>query len=135
MTVWLHRVSQPKNRNPWETSGTINLSLVNVDKIQGSQKPKCDMIESGPKIPAESMQTQFQIMKRAVAKYLSENIKIIGEGMSSLLDSGIMISLMQQSYFNKYFRPQLGPVEEAVAETHNLFNLKSANSGVIPLSR
>ena len=36
---------------------------------------------------------------------------------------------------DRYFRQQLGPAEGAVAEAHNLFDLKSANGGGIPLSR
>ena len=56
------------------------------------------------------------------------------ENMPSLLDSSSMVSLMWQTYFNRYFRPQLGPVEGAIAEAHNMFNLKSANVGGIPLS-
>ena len=63
------------------------------------------------------------------------NITIMGENMPSLLDSGSMVSLTRQTYFNRYFRPQLGPAEGAVAEAHNLFDLKSANGGGIPLSR
>ena len=74
-------------------------------------------------------------MKRAVAKCPKVNVTIMGENMPSLLDSGSMVSLMQQTYFNRYFRLQLGPVEGAVAEAHNLFDLKSANGGGIPLSR
>ena len=46
--------------------------------------------------------------------------------MPSLLDSGSMV---------RYCRLQLGPVEGAMAETHNFFNLKSDNEGGIPLSR
>ena len=59
----------------------------------------------------------------------------MGENMPSLLDSGSIVSLMQQTYFNRYFRPWLGPAEGAVVEAHNLFDLKSVNGGGIPLSR
>ena len=41
---------------------------------------------------------------------------------------------MWKTYFNRYFRPQLEPAEGAVAEAHNLFDLKSDNDGGIPLS-
>ena len=70
-------------------------------------------------------------MKRAVAKCPKVNITILGEIMPSLLDSGSMVSLMWQTYL----RPWLGPAEGAVVEAHNIFNLKSANDGGIPLSR
>ena len=109
------------------------MNLVNGDKIQGS--PEGDIFTSGPEISTKSLQTLFKIMKRAVAKCPKVNITIMGENMSSLLDSGSMVSLMWQTYFNRYFRLQLGPAEGAMAEAHNLFDLKNANGGGIPLSR
>ena len=72
-------------------------------------------------------------MKRAVAKCPKVNITIMGQNMPSLLNSGSMVSLMWQTYFNRYFRPQLGPAEGAVAEAHNLFDIKSVNGEGIPL--
>ena len=35
----------------------------------------------------------------------------MGESMPLLLDSGSMVSLMQKTYFNRYFRLQLGLAE------------------------
>ena len=67
------------------------------------------------------------MMKRAVAKYPKVSITIMGESMPSPLDSGSMFSLMQQTYFNRYFRPWLGPAEGAMAEAHTLFDVRSAN--------
>ena len=57
----------------------------------------------------------------------------MGENMPSLLDC--MVSLIWQTYFNRYFRPWLGPAEGAIAEAHKLFDLKSVSGGGIPLSR
>ena len=111
------------------------MSSINGNKIQGSQNPKCDNFTCGPKILANSLQVQLKIMKRAVAKCTKVNITIMGENMPSLLDSRSMVSLMQQTYFNRYFWLWLGPAEGVVAEAHNLFDLKSANGGGIPLSR
>ena len=71
-------------------------------------------------------------MKRAVAKCPKVNITIMGENIPSLLDSGSMVSLMWQTYFNRYFRPWLGPSEGFIAEAHTLFDLKSANGGAYP---
>ena len=59
----------------------------------------------------------------------------MGETMPSLLDSSSMVSFIWQAYFNRYFRLWLGPAEGAIAEAPNLFDLKSANGGGIPLSR
>ena len=111
------------------------MSPVDGDKIQGSAELKNYNVISGPPTSTNSLQTQFKIMKRAVAKCPKVNVTIMGENMPSLLDSSSVVSLMQQTYFNRYCRPQLGPAEGAVAEAHNLFDLKSANGGGIPLSR
>ena len=81
------------------------------------------------------MQTKFKIMKWAVAMCPSIKLKIMGESVPSLLDSGSMVSLMQQDHFNQYFRPQLGPAEGSVADAHHLFDLPSASGEAIPLSR
>ena len=74
-------------------------------------------------------------MKLAVAKCPSVKLRIMGKSVHSLLDSGSMVSLMWQDHFNQYFRPQLGPAEGLVADTHHLFNLTSTSGGAIPLSR
>ena len=74
-------------------------------------------------------------MKWAVAKCPSIELKIMGESVPSLLDSGSMVSLMQQDHLNRYFGPQLGPAEGSVADTHHLFDLTSASGRAIPLSR
>ena len=74
-------------------------------------------------------------MKWAVAKCPSIELKIMGESVPSLLDSGSMVSLMWQDHFNRYFRLQLGPAEGSVADAHHLFDLTSASGGAIPLSR
>ena len=99
--------------------------------------PGFDQKEIGPqtKLQVKSMQTQFKIMKWAVAKCPSIKLKVMGESVPSLLDSSSMVSLMQQDHFNRYFRPQLGPAEGSVADVHHLFNLTSASGGAIPLSR
>ena len=74
-------------------------------------------------------------MKQAVAKCLSIKLKVIGESVPSLLDSGSMVTLMQQDHFNRYFRLQLGPAEGLVADAYHLFNLTSASGVAIPLSK
>ena len=76
------------------------------------------------------MQTKFKIMKQAVAKCPSVKLKIMGESLPSLLDSGSMVSLMWQDHFNRYFRLQLGPAESSVVDTHHIFNLTSVGSGL-----
>ena len=108
------------------------MSPVNDDEIQGSQDPKDVISASGPKIPAESLKTQFKMMKRAVAKCPEVNITIMGDSMPFLLASSSMVSIMQQTYFNRYFRPHLGPAKGAMAEAHNSFDLKVPMFGTYP---
>ena len=111
------------------------MSPSNGDNIQGSPNLKNDNVISGPQTSTNSLLTQFKIMKRAVAKCPKVIITIMSDNIPSLLDSGSMVSLMWQTYFNRYFRPWLGPTEGAEAEEHNLFDLKSANGGGMLLFR
>ena len=79
---------------------------INDGKVEGSQfLPGLEKKEIGPqaKVQIKSMQTQFGIMKRAVAKCPSIELKVMGESVPSLLDSGSMVSLMRQDHFNRYF--------------------------------
>ena len=99
---------------------------LNDGKVEGSQPlPRFEKNEFEPqaKLKVKSMQTRFKIMKQAVAKCPSIELKIMGESVPSLLDSGSMVSLMWQDHFNRYFRLQLGPAEGSVADTHHLFDL------------
>ena len=116
----------------------LKKNLINSDKVKGSKPlPRLDKNKIGPeaKVHVKSMQTKFKIRKQAVGKCPSVELKIMGESMPLLLDSGSMVSLIQQDHFNQYFRPQLGPAEGSVADAHHLFNLTSASGGAIPLSR
>ena len=114
--------SSPRAETLRECQLSLVMSQINGGNIQGSIKPQCDQLVSGPKIQAESLQTRFKIMKRVVAKCPSVDIKIMGENRISLLDIESMVSLMWQTYFNIYFRLQLRPAEGAVAKALNLFH-------------
>ena len=94
------------------------MSLFNGDKIQGSQNPEHNIFTSGLDISTKSIQTQFKIMKRAVAKCPKVNVTIMGENMPLLLDSGSVVNLMWQTYFHTYFKPWLGSAEGAMAGAH-----------------
>ena len=70
---------------------------INDEKVKGSQPlPELDKTEIGPetKVCVKSMQTQFKIMKWAVAKCPSIELKIMGESVPSLLDSRSMVRLI-----------------------------------------
>ena len=51
--------------------------------------------------------------------------------MASLIDSGSMVSLVQQSYSDRNIKQNLGPARGLEATSHNLFDLKGANGGDI----
>ena len=77
-------------------------------------------------------------MKQAVASSLRVNLECMGKKLQSLLDSGSMFSLVQQSYFDiPYFyrniKPKLGPARGLKANVHNLFDLKGENGGDMPM--
>ena len=46
-----------------------------------------------------------------------------------------MVSLVQQSYFDWNIKPKLGPAIGPEANFHNLFDLKEANGGDIPITK
>ena len=72
------------------------MNLVNGEKVKGSPPlPGCDQKEIGPKVNIKLMQTKFKIMKWAVARCPSVELKIIGESVPSWLHSSSMVSLMQ----------------------------------------
>ena len=100
-----------------------------MKEVKGSPLPEYDATKMGPQIPTRPLQTQFKIMKWAVAKCLNIKLKTIGESVPSLLDCGSMVSLMWQDYFNRHFRPQLGPAEGSVADAYHMFNLTNASGG------
>ena len=66
---------------------------VNGEKVKGSSPlPILDKTEIVLQIEVKSMQTQFKIMKWALAKCPSIKLKIMGESVASLLDSSSMVS-------------------------------------------
>ena len=66
-------------------------------------------IDSGKKIDTETLQVKFKIMKQAVTSSPRINLECMGREMALLLDSGSMVSVVQQSYFDQNIKPKLGP--------------------------
>ena len=58
-----------------------------------------------------------------------------GERLASLLDSESVVSLVRQSYFDQYIKSKLEPARGPEANLHNLFDLKGANGGDIPITK
>ena len=114
--MWNTLEKEPKRGGVKSKGSTLNLDL-------------------GKNIQAEALQVKFSIMKQAVASNPKVNLECMGRKMASLLDSGSMASLVQQSYFDKNIKPKLGPARGPKAISHNLFNLKGINRGEIPIIR
>ena len=102
--------------------------------IEGA-KSKDSLLNTGEAIQAEALQVKYDIMRQAVVSSPKVNLEYMGKRLASLLDSGSMVSLVQQSYFDQNIKPKLGPARGPEANLHNLFDLKGANGGDIPITK
>ena len=92
-------------------------------------------LDTCEKIEAEVLQVNFEIMNQAVASSAKVNLECMGKKLALLLDSGGMVSLVQQSYFDQNIKPKLGLSRGTEVNLHNLFNPKGANVGDTPIMR
>ena len=68
---------------------------------------------------AVSNETKQRILKRAVSQCPSITMEFLGLKVPSLLDSGSMVTLIREAYFNKYILPLLhGMAEEWQKHIH-----------------
>ena len=63
------------------------------------------------------------------------NIKIKTATPRSLLDSGSMVTLMTQSYFEEHVKISIPEPQPRGFNAHNLFNLKGVGSNQVPLCK
>ena len=84
---------------------------------------------------AVSFETKQQVLNRAVSQCPSITIDILGQKIPSLLDSGSMVTLIREKYFNKNILPLLKKSAGDLAEAHSLFRLSAANNEVMPVSK
>ena len=82
-----------------------------------------------------SIETNQCIIQHAVSNCPSVAIGILGKQMPSLLDSGSMVTLVCEGYFQKNILPLLQGSSGNLAEAHSLFQLSGTNNGVIPVSK
>ena len=107
-----------------------------VRPIEGAKsKDSLLDLDKGEAIQAEVLQVKYEIMKQAVASSPKVNLECMGKRLASLLDSGSMVSLVKQSYFDQNIKPKLEPAKGPEANLHNLFDLKGANGGDIPITK
>ena len=72
---------------------------------------------------AVSFETKQRVLNRAVSQCLSITIDILGQKIPSLLDSGSMVMLIREKYFNKNILPLLKRSAGDLTEAHSLFRL------------
>ena len=84
---------------------------------------------------AVSNETKQCILKRAVSQCLSITMEFFGLKVPSLLDSGSMVMLIRETYFNKHILPLLRGTVEELTEAHLLFRLSAANNQDMPVSK
>ena len=82
-----------------------------------------------------SNDTKQHILKRAVSQCPSATMEFFGLKVPSLLDSGSMVTLIRENYFNKHILPLLHGTVEELTEAHSLFWLSAANNQVMPVSK
>ena len=79
--------------------------------------------------------SKLSILHQAVAPCPEININIKGKITTSLLDSGSIVTLMNESYFKEHIEHRLLPSSGMYNNSHNLFNLKGVEEGHVPLTR
>ena len=84
---------------------------------------------------AVSFETKQRVLNRAVSQCPSITIDILGQKIPSLLDSGSMVTLIREKYFNKNILPLLKRSAGDLTEAHSLFWLSAANNEVMPVSK
>ena len=82
-----------------------------------------------------SKHDKITILEQAMAPCPETEIQIKNRTPKSLLNSGSMVTLMTESYFEENIKPLIADNETGVAEAHSLFNLKGAGENHIPLSQ
>ena len=77
-------------------------------------------------------ESKHQIMQRAVSNCPSVTLQLLGIELTSLLDSGSMVTLVREGFFMEYIFPKLQNSQE-LSQAHSLFRLSAANNGVMPV--
>ena len=78
---------------------------------------------------------KHKVMQRAVSQCPAIPMDLLGQQLSSLLDSGSMVTLICEGYFTKYIQPLLNKSSSKLAEAHFLFQLSTANNEIMLVSK
>ena len=123
--------SQTKSSFSWGLQGGAKVDPT----IPISPTSQYDELLSTQASNAVSMETEQRIMKRAVSTCPTVNLNVQGKEVPSLMDSGSMVTLVQEGYFEKNILPVLKTLPGELSKVHSLFKFLAANNGVMPVSR
>ena len=73
-----------------------------------------------------SLETKQKVMQRAISNCPLVTLDVQGKGVPSLLDSGSMVTLIWEGYFEKNILPLLKTSPGELTEAHSLFRLYAA---------
>ena len=110
------------------------------DKVSGPDQldhnNQSGIVELTESITSQKVFTQvkFDMKQRAVATHSKVNIGCGSKRIPSLLDSGSQVTLKHQSYFEWKILPHTVPSSWEKAEVHQMFQLRVANNGKLPMS-
>ena len=80
-----------------------------------------------------SLETKQRVMQRAVSTCPFVTLDMQGKGVPSLMDSGSMVTLIQEGYFEKNILPLLKSSPGELSEAHSLFSCLQPTKGLCPL--
>ena len=80
-----------------------------------------------------SSETKQCVLNRVVSQCPSIPMEVLGQNIPSLLDSGSMVTLIHEGYFNKNILPSLKKLSGNLTKAHLLFQLLAANTEVMPV--
>ena len=73
--------------------------------------------------------------KGSLTMSMSITMEFLGLKVPSLLNSGSMVTLIHEAYFNKYILPLLHGTAEESAEADSLFRLLATNNQEMPVTK
>ena len=82
---------------------------------------------------AVSSETKKHVLNKVVHHCPSMTMKVLGQRIPSLLDSGSMVMLIHETYFKKSILPLLKRSTGDMIKAHSLFWLLAANNQVMPV--
>ena len=140
--VWIDQFIQPKRIGKIEGVGNMDLKP-NPTSKQDPQfilksrytKEDIDCLYQAVSSNSISEEEKINILEQAVAPCPETKITIKSKNPNSLLDSGSMVTLMTQSYFEEHLQNSISDTTPGSAEAHQIFTLKGAGENQIPLSK